>query len=208
MLLLLIVGFTFLNARLINSYGVKGGLVVANQDFKHKDTANYLDTKNHYGMRIGTFLEIFPNSITNLLIEASYIQKGMKPVISNIYVEETFNSSDDTDFSYRVDYLSLPALIKYSFSLTKPSPYIILGPRVDIFLGYKSKHYLFDSIYEDFKSIDFGGAIGLGYEFNHFLSQTFLLEIRFSPTFTNSYKTDLLKVKNRSFEFLTGIKFK
>ena len=199
----LILGFTFLNAQFIHSYGVKTGCVIANQNFDYTDNSFNLDTQNRYGLNIGTFIEFAYNSNLHLLIETHYIQKGMVIEISEY--DSQLNYIGKNEINNRVDYLSLPVLGKIAYKFKKLSPYIIVGPRIDILLGYDSDFAAI--VYDEFESIDFGGTLGLGNEFSFIGSQTFLIEIRYSPSFTNSYEADLLRVKNNSFELLGGIKF-
>ncbi len=197
----IISGFTFLNAQLINSYGLKSGLCLANQDWYYTSPFS-LDTQNHFGLSIGGFLELFNYSNFNLLIESHYIQKGV--IFEITRTDEYGIYIGKFEYNNRVDYLSLPVLGKFAYKLKRSSPYILIGPRIDIFLGYDSENY--DSVYDEFNSIDLGGTLGLGYEFNIFGTHSFLVEIRYSPSFTNSYDTEYLTVNNSSFEFLAGIK--
>ena len=199
----LILGFTFLNAQFIHSYGVKTGCVIANQNFDYTDNSFNLDTQNRYGLNIGTFIEFAYNSNLHLLIETHYIQKGM--VVKFKEYDPFANYGGIIEFNNRVDYLSLPVLGKIAYKFNKLSPYIIVGPRIDILLGYDSDFAAI--VYDEFESIDFGGTLGLGCEFSFIGSQTFLIEMKYSPSFTNSYETDLLRVTNNSFEFIAGIKF-
>ncbi len=199
----LILGLTFLNAQLIHSYGVKTGCVIANQNFDYTDNFINLDTQNRYGLNIGAFIELLNKSNLNLLIEIHYVQKGM--VVKSKEYDPFANYSGIIELNNRVDYLSLPVLVKIAYKFNNSSPYIIVGPRMDIFLGYDSDFA--GIVYDEFESIDLGGTLGLGYEFSFIWSQTFLIEMRYSPSFKNSYETDFLRVKNNSFELLAGIKF-
>lgn len=203
LLLIVILGFTVLSAQLNLSYGIKTGCVIANQDFDYGDNSFSSDLKNRYGLDIGAFIEYSHNSNLYILLETHYIQKGM------IYEIE---QRDDTGqligiiaLNNRMDYLEFDVFGKFSHNFNNSSLYIILGPRIDILLGYDSK--FFNDLYDDFERLDFGGTFGLGYEFNLLESNNFLFEMRYSPSFTNSYETDSLTVKNNSFEILTGIKF-
>ncbi len=200
---IVILGFTVLSAQLNLSYGIKTGCVIANQDFDYDDNSSSLDLENRYGFDIGAFIEYSHNSNLYILCETHYIQKGM------VYEME---ERDDTGhlvgiitFNNRVDYLEFDVFGKFVHNFNNSSLYIILGPRIDILLGYDSK--FFGNLYDDFERLDFGGSFGLGYEFILWESINFLSEMRYSPSFTNSYETNSLTVKNNSFEILTGIKF-
>ena len=152
---------------------------------------------------MGGFIELFNYSNFNLLIESHYVQKGM--IFEAGITDVNGNNIGKIVYNNRVDYLSFPVLGKLSYKFNNSSYYILIGPRIDMLLGYDSENY--DSVYDEFKSIDLGGTLGFGYEFSLISSKSFLFEIIYSPSFTNSYDTDLLTVKNNSFELLTGIKF-
>ncbi|MCD4820410.1 MAG: PorT family protein [Candidatus Cloacimonetes bacterium] len=203
LLILLFIGFIFLNARFINSFGVKGGLVVSNQDFDYKYVNS--DMQNLTRFDIGLFLELLRNSNLNILAEFHYVQKGMIYEINNY--DDNGNYLGMLELKNHAEYITLQIFGKFAYNLKKSSPYIIMGPRIDFLTGYYCENNLFDSVYEDFKSFDFGATFGIGFEFRYYKSQAFLFEMRFSPSFTNSYETESLTVKNNSFEFLTGIKF-
>ena len=117
LLLLLILGFTFLNAQLIHSFGVKTGCVFANQDFDY--TANFLnlDTQNRYGLNIGAFIELLSKANLNLLIEIHYVQKGMVVKFKEYDMFANYISTIELD--NRVDYLSLPVLGKIAYKFNK-----------------------------------------------------------------------------------------
>lgn len=203
LLVVAFLGFTVLGAELNLSYGTKTGLAIANQIFDYNDYSFSSDYENRYGLDIGAFIEYSNNSNLHILFETHYIQKGM------VYEME---ERDDTGqlvgiitFNNRVDYLEFDVFGKLAHNFNNSSLYFILGPRIDLLLGHDSK--FFNNLYDDFERFDFGGTFGLGYEFKLLESNNFLFEIRYSPSFTNSYKTNSLTVKNNSFEILTGIKF-
>lgn len=47
---IIVFGFTVLNAQLDLSYGFKTGFVISNQDFDYKSDGLNLDIKNRYGL--------------------------------------------------------------------------------------------------------------------------------------------------------------
>ena len=200
----LILGFTLLNAQLINSYGFKAGVCIANQDFDYSLDFN-IDTESRYGFVTGFFIELLNNENFHLLAETHYVQKG-----NNV----EFDHRDENGIligiitlNSRVDYLEFDVLGKYTINLSSFKPYLIAGPRFDILLDYNSENNFLDPVYEDLDFIDFGLSIGGGFEFQIIQNTISLIEFRYSPALTSSYETDLLTVKNTSFEILTGIKF-
>ena len=187
------------HAQTLQGYGVKAGVVIANQDFDYAEDLDF-HTKNRVGFNFGVYVEWLNLPHLSLLTEAHYVQKGM--IIENIVNNEFGERIGIKEFDYRVDYLSVPILVKISVNSQGFSPYLIAGPRFDFLLGYDSPGG--GSLYDQFKDLDTGADIGIGLESNT-EPLKILLEFRYSPDFSNAYKTDLLKVKNNSFEILIGL---
>ncbi len=198
---MVILAFSILNAEKKISYGLKIGGNIANQTFKHSEFPD-LDTDNRLGFTTGIFAEYNVNPNFSFLFEGDYVQKGMQFDLD--YTDENGIVYKKVTKDNHVDYLSVPMLGKYSLNIKTAKIYAIAGPRLDVLLGYSG---MMENVYDEFDSVDFGATFGLGYEFHLVNSRNLLLEMRYSPSLTNSYETDLLKVKNSSFEFYTGIKF-
>lgn len=191
----------------INGYGFKIGVVRSCQDFDY--TTAWFDDLDLYsyrtGFNFGVFIECFDFPTFSLLIEAHYIQKGMK-IDEILCVTITGELDSIRTFDYRVDYLSIPILPKLIIKYKYISPYLIIGPRFDFLIGYKIED-VNDVVYKNLENFIFGGDIGAGIEISISNFLTSLLEFRYSLDFKNAYKTDLLKVKNKSYEILFGLKF-
>lgn len=183
-------------------FGVKMGFSLSNQRFDYTQFSSDFD--DILGNNMALSLEWPATRHFNILAELHFVQKGMT---DNVVVTAG-NSPEpvgELKFKNRVNYLSVPVLAKVGLRSKSLSPYVIAGPRVDFKLGYESG--FFDEIYDDFKSITFGASLGLGTELNLGANFTPLLEVRYSPDFSKSYSTELLTVRNQSFEFLFGVKF-
>ncbi len=174
--------------------------MVANQDFDYTFGFDF-DTESRTGFDMGIYTEWFDLPFFSLLTEIHYIQKGMQ------HEERRFNEFGEEvallKWNNRVDYLSIPILVKITIQTEHVSPYFIMGPRIDLLLGYDSDH--FEALYDEFERVNLGGDFGIGVG-NNSGPVKILLEFRYSPDFTNAYKTDLLKVKNNSFEILFGLR--
>jgi opacity protein-like surface antigen len=192
-------------AQLIKGYGFKAGIAITNQDFNSIMGVDF-DFKNRFGFDFGGYIEWFDLRFFSMLTEAHYVQKGMihELTITSFpqpYLEETVKLNN------RVDYLSFPILAKMTYQTDKISPYFFVGPRFDFLLDYRSEWHLWDQIYRKFKDVDIGLDVGIGTEVKFTSKLTILAEFRFSPDVTYAYKTKALKVKNNSFEILTGARF-
>ncbi len=199
-----ILSFTVANsfAQSTPRLGVKFGVSFSEQQFKY--TAFSSDFNRIAGANGALSVEWISHPHFNILTEFHFIQKGM----TEKQIETTESGPEPTGaltFKNRVNYFSVPILAKMSLTNKTISPYLIAGPRVDFKLGYESA--FLGEVYDQFKTITFGASVGIGSELNVGQNFTPLLEVRYSPDFTNSYSTDLLTVKNQSLQFLVGVKF-
>jgi hypothetical protein len=188
--------FSSAYAQLLKGYGLKGGVVVADQDYDFTQDLQY-DTETRTGWDVGIFAEWLDLRVLSVLTEVHYIQKGH--VTENARYDE-FGKPQSINF--RFDYLSVPILAKFTLRTQYAMPYLVIGPRFDYLLSYESE--ISKELYGDFKNVDVGGTIGVGLE-SRLKPVKFLLEFRYSPDFSNAYKSDFLKVKNNSFEVLLGL---
>jgi len=199
-LVVVLFSFPAAQAQLLKGYGLKGGIVVANQDFNYTQGFE-AGTKNRTGLDVGVFAEWLNHSFFSILTEIHYIQKGH--VDEATRTDEYGNPASTIRHDSRLDYLSVPLLAKITLNTQYALPYLVIGSRFDYLLGYKSETS--KELFDELKNTGVGGTVGLGLE-SKSKPVKFLLEFRYSPDFTNAYKTDLLKVKNSSFEILFGLR--
>ena len=204
----LIIAFTLLNAQLINSYGFKVGVCIANQDFDYVNNVYEFDMKSRIGLDLGFFIELLNNEILHLLIETHYMQKGhifeFTVINEEIFGPDAFSNEE---FQSRVDYMTFDILCKFFINHENVTSYFFAGPRLDILLDYDSEEHLFDAIYDELEPIDFGIDVGFGFEFQILKEKITLIEFRYTPTLTTSFEGEYYTIKNTSFEILTGVKF-
>jgi opacity protein-like surface antigen len=189
---------------MIKGYGFKTGIAVTNQDFNSTLGFDF-NFKNRLGFDFGGYVEWLDLRFFSVLTEIHYMQKGMIDEIAK--TDETGKPAGTEKFNNRVDYFCLPILAKMTYQTDKISPYFFVGPRFDFLLDYRSERHLWDQIYNKFKDVDIGLDVGMGTEVKFTSKLTILAEFRFSPDVTYAYKTKALKVKNNSFEILTGARF-
>ena len=203
LVVLLLICSSVVQGEMLKGFGFKTGIAIANQNFDYTAPGLSLDTKNRQGFDFGGFVEWFNPPHLSVLTEAHYIQKGMKLDVEKV----TYFHPDQigtVTYDYRVDYLSVSALVKFTLEGKLISPYLITGPRFDFLLGNNTEGS--DELYDNFKSTVFGGDIGIGAEFDIIDLGTILSELRYSYDFSKAYKTDFLQVKNRSFQILLGFR--
>jgi Outer membrane protein beta-barrel domain len=203
-LILLIAGsFLILHGQYEQPFGFKSGCVISDQNFEYTHQTYHQDTEKYNGFDFCSFVEYYNESKVSLLVEFHYIQKGMALLVPSY--DEHANYLGKKKIYHITDYFSLPFLAKYKYEFDKITPYVMAGPALDIKLQYITKYdYYF---YNEFNKVDIGCVLGMGIEFKSFLSQTYLIEFRYSPTLTSSYKSSNLTVRTTSCSILAGMKF-
>jgi len=191
------------DAQIVKGFGLKVGGAIANQDWDYAPPFD-LDSESRLGLDIAVFTEFLNAPFISILAEVHYLQKGFTISQEITTIESPNGTGEFWTQTPRVDYVSFPILAK--ISLPAPfSPYVIGGPRLDIRIGQKGDG--FDAVYDDLETFDLGATLGLGVESPRLASFNLLAEIRYSPSLTDVFENDALKVKNESIEFLTGVRF-
>jgi len=207
-MLLLVLGISCLTpaslfTQSIRSYGFKLGTVAADQSFSYHDLSFpiSLETEKRWGIDAGMYVEFLTTAPASILGEVHYIQKGYGVTVGVTTAESPDIAGYKTIYR-RIDYLSIPVFLKFRYEAGTFTPYVIGGPRVDLFLGEFEEEY--DSPI-DYKSADFGVSVGLGTEIAFGSAPTGLLEFRYSPDITNAYEGDFVDIRSFSFEILLGV---
>jgi hypothetical protein len=204
-LVLSIVCFSISKSQLIRDYGIKIGLASTNQNWNWSPEISqtgvvFTSTKAHQNIDVAGFIEWLDIPFFSLLTEVHYIRKG-SDVTTNIKVTTIANPSWNGQFlsySTKVNYLSVPILVKLRMSGPLLTSYIIAGPRFDYYLSGNGDNLLMN----DFKKINIGGTLGVGIESTSILPIQMGLEFRYSPDFQDCFSSSVITIKNRSMEFL------
>lgn len=190
------------HAQILKTYGAKVAFTSANQDFDFSPFN--IETKSRNGFNFAVFAEWLDIPFFSVVTQIEYAQRGM----GEEFVLTGPDSPEEigrTAKYNRLDYLSIPLLAKFIIPMQIISPLIIIGPRFDILLGYKSDDGLNNSVYDSFKRTNFGGTIGIGGQTIDLLPVQIILELRYNFDFSDSYSTQYLKVKNSSFDIWLGV---
>ncbi len=124
------------------SYGLKAGLMVANQSWKYTNLDYTLDTEPDGGLAAAFFVEAFKGEHFSFQLDLAYLEKGSTTTTESITINHLENNSltvnegdvKTSDFSY----ISIATLARYRFDLEHLVPYFLLGPRLDFLLNYKT----------------------------------------------------------------------
>ena len=192
-----------LQAQLVKSYGLKAGAVSAKQMWDYSRNIDF-PAERRWGFDAGVFVEGLNIPYFSLLAEAHYVQKGFRitlPITTPAYPEGT---GEEATFEPRVDYLSIPVLVKIRFETGTLTPYVIGGPRIDFLIGKNVDAA--GTVYDDLKKTDIGGSLGAGVEIPFVAGTGLITEFRYSPSFTTIFADRFLTIKNESFELLLGVR--
>ena len=184
------------------SFGVKAGLALADQDWDYRDFDQDFDSR--LGMQFGIFAEFAVTDYVHVTPELRYVPVGVKV---KYWVTESYDplvTREETATS-RIDYLSIPVLIKIAYPSETVSPYVIVGPRIDFQVGTNANGL--EAVYDELDKTVYGLTVGAGAEYAMSPKYRLLAEFSYSPDFSKAYETSLLSVTNKTLSFLIGVRF-
>lgn len=176
-------------------YGIKGGLVIANQKWSASGISITPDGRN--GAAVGAFFKFQLADNFALQPELLYVMKG-----TNLDAE-MFDGEFGQKVSLKHDYLSVPVIAKlYSGGFN-----VQAGPSFDFLVSSKvTANGMEEDVKDSFKGFDLGLAIGLGYDFPMGL----MFEARYVLGVTdmnNEPEMEGIKMTNNCFMFTLGFTF-
>jgi hypothetical protein len=121
-------------SQFLTGFGIKGGATLSEQKIYLADGSTFYDTKPIIGYNASIYAEIINNKAFSLVIEPGYEQRGHS--IEFIRTDEFGNELGIDDWFFRTYYITIGALAKIRYSAKSVSPYLIIGPRLDLYLGY------------------------------------------------------------------------
>jgi hypothetical protein len=201
-------------AQLIKGYGAKIGMNSSNTTVSLVKTA-FDFTERRIGVNAALFLEWSRSSVISLVTQVEYAQRGFneKQLVTGEYGPEPI---DFVRADTRLDYISLPILLKLQYPSLAAGPYLLLGPRADFLIHrepgkFKISGDGFQIIWESglpnaFDEQALGGTAGLGLAADKLLHLPLLVEARYNFDFTDNSKSPAFRGKNNSFDVWLGIK--
>lgn len=185
----LVVAFVALSAMCFAqevTFGVKGGLNVANQKFKVEGGSLSPDAR--VGFHIGGFATIMFSDQFGLQPELMFTTAGSNFKLLDEKIVQKFN------------YLAVPVLFRYQ-------PIEILnfhaGPQIGFLLGAEAEVGDISGDVEDAKSLDFGAAFGAGVDLPGGLG----FNARYIAGLANVYDIDEMKVRNNVLQLSVTYRF-
>jgi len=146
--ILISLGFISLNACIeaqqLRSLGLKTGISISNQHvlFTLPDRDYRMETQILAGPSASFFVEFAKGERWSLETDLSYSSKGSSTTTESITVYHLENNriteNEGELTSTRMHYLSLAPQLRYRFPGNKLRPYLLLGPRIDLLMGYSN----------------------------------------------------------------------
>jgi hypothetical protein len=202
-------------SQFITGLGIKGGVTFSNLDFNYKNPNLAFENKNHTGFNGSAFVELIDNKTFNFAFDAGYEQRGYRYEI--IRTDEFGNQIGIYDVTNNIHYLKTGFNGKFKYKTKSVSPYIILGPSIDFYLGYNETAgsesglpegtEFENSVLEQFKKINYSLNFGAGLEFEKLLPFKTLVEFNYSPPVNTAYNGPYVAVKEHYFNIKLGINF-
>ncbi len=198
------------------SFGFKAGLALSNQDFDYQTDIGF-DPDYRTGFQGGAFAEFALTPNVSVQANVQYVPAGLKAEAEETTEAYPEGTGKILTIKPRIDYLSIPVLLKAGVPSGQVRPFLIAGPRVNIKVGM-DRSYM-SPVYEYLKDMSFGVTVGAGTELQVSPKVALLFEVTYSPDLTNIFDVDEAKsklvgsdvtlesVKNQTISFLAGIRF-
>jgi hypothetical protein len=197
------------NAQLVKSYGFKVAVTSAFQKFDYSPLGGISNSdipwKRKTCINAGLFIEWLNLPIVSVITQLDYRQVGVGAPVG--FYDTVGNILSSSILYGKVNYISMPLLLKAELPTTIVCPYLLLGSRIDHLISYSSDRDFWSPVYKQFEKTVYGGTFGIGLETKHILPVTAILEFRYNMDFTDSYSDEYLKIKNNSYDFCLGIGF-
>jgi len=190
-----------------SSFGLKGGVALANQSYRITAIDQELDTRAVTGPTLSLFVEAFKSAHFSVQIDVGYAAKGSTTTTRSLTVNHlandqiTINEGEAarSDFTY----LSVVPLARYRWDLEPVCPYLLLGPRVDFLLRYDSESEY--PLEEQNQSI-LGLSIGAGLEYR-LQNLGFFAELQYLPDLSPVTREEPLLINNHMLSLCLGLRW-
>lgn len=189
------------------SFGLKGGIALANQSHKITSIDYKLNTDPVMGPALALFVETFKGKRFSFQVDVGYLVKGSSTTTQSVTVNHLDNDriivNEGEAVSSKFAYLSVAPLARYRWDLENLSPYLLFGPRLDFLLNYKP-----ESEYElDTQNLTLLGlSCGAGLEFKLQKLGVFA-ELQFQPDLSPVTNVEPLLINNNILSLTLGIRW-
>ncbi len=141
--------------------------------------------------------EFFASSYISILAQFEYSQRGTG--------EEAPPPYGNSIIKYhRVDYLSIPILMRMTLTTSKPHPSFLFGPRISLPIGYQNlADNVLRTVYDNLKRPSDEWCLGIGIE----PFPATIMECRYDFNLDNAFQYEDYIVKGNTFNITLGYLF-
>lgn len=205
------------------SFGVKGGINYSNQTFMEHSflhpTMGRIGEESRFtfnsktGLKLGVFADIGLSRYFSLAPGLLYNQKGINwnYLYYDVNQPPYFNNKNN---KVTLDYLSfdLPLMIK--LKRERWIPYVLIGSRVDVLLGYRQsltqlpsqpEYEGYNGYHRDLKKVNFGLLTAVGIEKRLNPGMNVFLELEYNPSIASN--KEWRRINNSMFALNGGIRW-
>ena len=203
-IIILIIFSINIKSQVISGYGLKLGAAISNQSWNYQTDIN-LDLDNKIGFSPRIFADFLNFPFIELEGEIGYSQKGFKDKVLIRTTSQPLGTGNYITENNKLNYLIFAALAKLKIESGNLTPYIIIGPQLNILMS-KNLEKGWEVIFDKFKNNNFGLSLGAGTEIKNIFPISILVEYRFERDLIDNYDSPNIDIKNYSHVILLGIK--
>ncbi len=203
-LILLTVATFNVKGQIISSYGLKFGYGISNQSWGYNINVD-MDWKNKTGISPRIFADFLNYSFFQLEGEIGFLRKGFEDKVPITTASQPDGTGKYITANNGLDYLTISVLAKMKYELGLFSPYIIVGPQLNLLLN-KNIEKGWGIVFDKFKKNNIGLSVGAGFELKNIFPIPILVEYRYERDFIDNYDSPVINIKNYSHVILLGIK--
>lgn len=205
--LLLAGGGTLLYGQVPASFGLKGGIALANQSYRITPIDYEIDTKPLVGPAVAIFVETFKRKHFSFQLDFGYVVKGSSSTTQSVSIDHLDNDritvNEGAASASKFSYLTIVPMARYRFDLERITPYFLLGPRLDILLKYSTES---EYPLSEQKGSVFGLSCGAGLEY-HLQNMGLFVELQFLPDLSPVSNTEPLLINNNMLSLTLGLRW-
>ena len=159
------------------------------------------------GPALALFVETFKGNRFSFQVDVGYVVKGSSSTTQSVTVNHLDNDrivvNEGEAVSSKFAYLTIAPMARYRWDLQSLTPYLLLGPRVDFLLNYKS-----GSDYElDTQSLSLLGlTCGAGLEYR-LQNLGVFAELQFQPDLSPVSNEEPLLINNNILSLTLGVRW-